>query len=82
MQSESTPLLSTWAVYFNTIDFPDLYCARRFHGDTPTAEHITGTDIDCVRNWIKQQALGFAQGEPVCLARSPHDEPTIVEVWL
>lgn len=72
--------VSTWVVYFNTSDFPNLYCARKFQGASPTNDFISNLEIGPVRNWIQEQAK--LQGIlPTCLGRSPEDDPVIKEVW-
>lgn len=82
MESSSNVTLSTWAVYFNTSDYPQQYCARRFAGESPTQDFIANVDINPVRNWIKNEAAKFKQGWAVCIGRSEGDDPVIVEVWV
>jgi hypothetical protein len=67
--------LSMWTVYDHPSDFPDGYVARRFDGEQPTSDVIESADLDLVRYSLAMKGL-------FCLARSPGDDPVILETWL
>lgn len=69
--------LETWCVYDRPRDFPNSAVARRFVGESPTPYAIVGPSVEAVR-----AALAALRPGLVCLARSPGDDPCIVEVWL
>lgn len=66
--------LSLWTVYRHPIDHPGLFVARRFVLARPTRECVTGKTLDEVRDKLPPGL--------VMLARSPGDEPHIMETWL
>jgi hypothetical protein len=67
--------LAIWTVYDHPTDFPDSYVARRFLLERPTRTVMIEPTLDALRS--KLAALGLVR-----LARSPEDDPKIVEVWL
>lgn len=66
------------AVYHNTEDYPDLFVAREFHsiknGIAKGSVLGTGNTLHAVRKFIPKGM--------VKTARSPDDEPQIVETWI
>jgi len=69
-----------WTVYDHPTDYPDKYVARRFDvdgkGARPTESVIIHSDLDQLRDM-----LAFEM-HLTCIARSPHDDPKIVETWM
>lgn len=78
--------LSIWTVYKHPQDFPNQFVARRFGvlKGTPiaTTDYFADTDVEKVRDWIKQEATKFPQGMPHRLPRDPMDDPRIYENWV
>lgn len=70
--------LPMWTIYEKPKDFPDSYVARMFEvAKEPVATHHT------IRSdQLEPLRAAFAQAGLVCMARSPEDDPKIVEVWL
>jgi len=70
--------LAMWTVYDHPIDYPDKFVARRFDVDAggPSASVIVMDDLDDLRDILAYDM------QLTCLARSPEDEPQIVETWL
>lgn len=67
--------LAIWTVYRKPKDRPDApYLARLYHGERPTPEVLTASDIDTLRAELPP---GLVRME-----RSPGDDPCIIEVWL
>lgn len=68
-----------WTVYDHPADYPDSYVAREFivftGGPMPTTNFMACPDLELLRDELYGMGL-------VSLARSPEDEPKIVEVWL
>jgi hypothetical protein len=65
-----------WTVYDNTTkDFPGVYVARKFTLNGPTHQHMTSEDLDALRTALAR--MGFCQ-----MARSPEDDPVIIESWI
>jgi hypothetical protein len=74
--------LYMWTVYDHPADMPNAYVARLWKAtDTasgqpePTDKIIANKSLDIVRDHLRKFGL-------TCLARSPGDDPKIVEVWL
>lgn len=71
-------ILNIWTVYDHPADFPHSYVARRFEagplGSHPTADIVEG-ELLAIRECFESCGL-------TCLARTPDDEPQIVECWL
>jgi hypothetical protein len=67
--------LEIWTVYDHPKDFPDLYVARLFINDTPTAKTMKNADLDAIRRQLRNK--GFTR-----LPRQEADDPVIVECWL
>jgi hypothetical protein len=67
--------LVTWTIYDHPKDFPDLFVARKFVGEMPASEAYAHSAIEPLRELMR----GFGL---VCLARSPSDDPAIVETWI
>lgn len=70
--------MGVWVVYARPADYPDQYVARRFSiegGRTrPTEKIIRADTLEALRR--------LAPPDLVRLARSPGDDPVIVESWL
>jgi hypothetical protein len=65
-----------WTVYDKTTkDFPGVYVARKFTLNGPTHHHMTSEDLDALREALTR--MGFCQ-----MARSPEDDPVIIESWI
>jgi len=73
-------VLRIWTVYDHPTDYPDCYVARlhevRVTGSQPTGSFMVCQDLEMLRS-----ILCFEM-HLTCLARSPEDEPQIVENWL
>jgi hypothetical protein len=71
-------VMSLWTVYDHPRDYPDVWVARRSEigigKSTPTPDMFTADTLDELRALLPRGL--------VCLARSPGDDPVIVEVWL
>jgi len=74
-------VLSIWTIYDQPRDVPGQYVARRWevvpHERDPVAteDTIQSSDLDMVRRSLQLRGL-------TCLARSPKDDPAILESWL
>jgi hypothetical protein len=71
--------VSLWTVYDHPRDYPDVWVARRSEvgvgaAPRPTSDMFTAETLDELRALLPRGL--------VCLARSPGDDPVIVEVWL
>ena len=64
-----------WTVYDKPKDFPGLYVARKFTLAGPTPTTMTSEDLDALRNALARMGL-------VPMARSPEDDPVIIESWI
>ena len=71
--------LHIWTIYERPLDFPDSYVARRFEvsrGVTVATKQIMlARDIAPIRATLAAKGL-------VKIARSPADDPNIVETWI
>lgn len=72
--------MTMWTVYDHPTDFPNDYVAREHilrndntHG--PTDNFIQSTDLEVIR----EQLLNMGKTP---IARSPGDEPQIIETWI
>jgi hypothetical protein len=74
----SDAVMSLWTVYYKPKDYPYGYIARRFEihpGESrPTKSTFMGETLGDIRRLMPPGL--------VCLARSPDDDPVIVEVWI
>ena len=73
-------VLRLWTVYKSPSDYPGSYAARLFEIDgdgppRPTGSIVVSKSLEHLRDELIEMGL-------VSLARSPEDDPTIVEVWL
>lgn len=72
-------LMDMWTVYDHPIDIPDSYVARKHvvavGGDYATAEIIKSESLEALRILLANRGL-------VSLARSPEDDPKIIETWI
>jgi len=73
-------MLRLWTIYKHPKDFPDSYVARQFEvtpdqGARPTASIVIASSLEFLREQMMDMGL-------VKLARSPEDDPVIVETWL
>jgi len=71
--------LDIWTVYDHPSDMPDKFVARRFvvdaTGPRATKDVLASPDLAALREGLEM--LGLTP-----LARSPEDDPKIVESWL
>lgn len=68
-------LLKMWTIYDHPSDYPDCFVAREFVMDKPTENLIATPDLETLRGHFIEIGL-------TCLARSPEDNPSVVETWL
>ena len=68
-----------WVIYFDPIDYPGQYVARR-HDVTP-GRVIPGVRCRVTNNLASARAIPESLGM-VNIGRQPGDEPQIVEVWV
>jgi hypothetical protein len=72
--------MSIWTVYDNPADYPGKYVARRFDidagGPKPSSSIIIAQSLEMLRDILQFEM------HLTCLARSPEDDPKIVESWL
>lgn len=66
--------LEIWVVYYDPLDFPGLYVARKWLTDVPTKERYIGDTLEQVRQCIPEGKI--------LLMRDPSDDPKIVEIWI
>lgn len=70
--------MKTYTIYKNPLDFPDKYVMRVFEntsiGSVPTSEIAVSTNLENVRDAIPAGCI--------CIARSPDDDPVILETWI
>ena len=70
--------LRTYTIYEKPRDYPHCWVVREFRitrdGPVPSDTVVIAPDLDKARSVIPPGL--------VCLARSPEDDPTIVETWL
>jgi hypothetical protein len=70
--------LLIWTVYERPRDFPDHYIARPFYCSlghtTPLPAHLQAASLESLRMLLP---VGLT-----LLARSPGDDPSIVETWI
>lgn len=69
------PHFVLWTIYDKPTDYPGLYVARKFTLAGPTATTMTSEDLDALRNALAR--MGLAR-----IARSPEDDPVIIETWI
>lgn len=72
--------LPMWTLYDHPVDMPDCpYVARLFEVDgdgvRTTSMTLWSESLEELRDALRRQGL-------TCLARSPEDDPKIIEVWL
>lgn len=71
--------LLIWTVYDHPRDMPHYWVARAHavsaEGSAPTDQIETADTLEELRDWLAEQGL-------TCLARSPEDDPKIVESWI
>lgn len=71
--------MTTWTIYDHPSDYPEHFVAREFlivpGGARPTPSVMVSTDLEWLRTTL---LVDFGM---VSLARSPEDDPTIVETW-
>lgn len=74
----SRQALIIWTVFDHPDDYPDVFMARKWlvvdGSYAPTHDVLTGPTLQSVRDQIP---AGLC-----CFARSPEDNPAIVESWL
>lgn len=68
------PPLSSWTIFFNSLDAPGRYVVRRFFGPVPSDEAHLENDLEGARSHVPEGLF--------CLLRSPNDHPSVVETWL
>lgn len=70
-----------WAVYDHPSDFPNVFIARRWDVYADRVEATTSVMTEPVLVHLRERLVT----EAYCmqkLARTPWDDPTIIEVWL
>ena len=80
--STDEPVLRMYTVYRDPIDLPGVrWAVREFvissRGNGPQAARLLGTAIT-----LELARLLIPDGADVCIARSPDDDPVIVETWI
>jgi len=72
------PRLKLWVVYKHPRDFPPgKWVARAWRNDDSTDEVLVADGLEELRGMLFEREPFLA-----CIARSPGDDPVIVEVWL
>ncbi len=66
--------LPMWVVYDHPTDYPDGFIARLWLNDQPQQITVKGKTLTEVRQGLPPELIP--------MARSPGDDPCIVEVWL
>lgn len=78
---EKLAKLSMWTVYERPHDYPEGFVVRRWivgpSGQLLSGDAWFGETLDAVRGFLAQHYPGMIR-----LARSPGDEPQIVETWI
>lgn len=71
--------LQLWTIYDHPSDVPDAFVARRrvvvANGALVDPEALCSTDLETLRAYFRR--MGLYQ-----MARSPEDDPVIIEVWM
>lgn len=79
-EPQEKPFMSTWTVYYDPLDFPGKFVARR-DGIFRTEPRVRATTdrfvADSLREIRDMLPPGLAH-----LTRSEGDEPQIVEIWV
>lgn len=73
--------MNIYTIYFNTLDFPGLYVARRFEFEKATNDHFANVEYQAVVDWVVSESRK-AGVDPTRIQRHANDEPQIVECWL
>jgi hypothetical protein len=68
-------MLEIWTVYDHPKDFPDVYIARLFIGETPTEKTMAHPNLEALRRQLRNK--GFVR-----IIRAETDDPVILETWL
>ena len=72
--------LAMWTIYDHPNDYPNYFVARRFEvssaGPVATESIVVAADLEKLRDMFEFEM------HLTCLARSPEDDPKIIEVWL
>lgn len=84
-KNKPVKMLEIWTIYDHPRDFPDNFVARKFLNDMPTDEILVASNLleirELIQNLSSESAIPIAS--PSCrIARSPEDDPNIVESWL
>lgn len=67
-------MLALWTVYDSPTDLPGRFVARKWLLDQPTNDLLEDKTLDGLRAKLPPGLT--------CLARSPQDDPKIVETWV
>lgn len=75
--------LEMWTVYDHPADHPNEFVARMWivpaaghnHEPVATGQTMSSSDLEWIRKFMRHRGLA-------CIARSPDDDPVIVETWL
>jgi hypothetical protein len=67
---------SLWTVYDSPKDYRGLFVARKFTLAGPTPSVISSEDLGAIRDTLARMGL------LVPMARSPEDDPVIIETWI
>ena len=71
----SDPFLRSWAIRFDTTDYPGKYIARLFHNEEVQDSVVVSKDLEVIRDFMRQ--LGLVSIQP-----TPGDEKNLIEVWI
>ena len=74
----SDECLMVYAVYYKPKDYPNGYIARRYeirpNEARPSEDAFHSNSLEGIREQMPEGLF--------CLARTPNDHPSVVEVWL
>jgi hypothetical protein len=71
--------MDIFTIYYDPLDYPTMYAARRFDLDKPTLDFFVDRQYEAVRDWVFKKKAGDV---PICLGRDPNDDPKILESWI
>jgi hypothetical protein len=71
-------MIEVYTVFYNTVDYPKMYCVRKFHA---TAGHVVPMDMLGTADTLEEARKFIPEG---LVPLSPHeeDEDTIIETWI
>ena len=71
----STADFPIWVIYDHPKDFPEHFVARKWLGETATQEGFASTDLEAIRDVMREHGL-------TRVPRFAGDDAKIIEVWL